>query len=95
MKIRGLRKRWLLNTVGVVCALGLVCVLVITMVFSAYYYSSMKSDLQYRAQTSRAFFADYLNQSYSAYYQSCVDYAKSYENNDRSVAPVAGKNAEK
>jgi len=28
----GLRRRWLLNTVGVICALGLVCVFVVTMV---------------------------------------------------------------
>ena len=38
-KIRGLRKRWLMNTVGVVCVLGMVCVLVVTLAFSAYYYS--------------------------------------------------------
>ncbi len=79
-KIRGLRKRWLLNTVGVICALGLVCALIVTMVFAAYYYSGMKSDLQYRAQTSTAFFEDYLNQSYKVYYQSCVQYAESFEN---------------
>ena len=75
----GLRRRWLLNTVGVVCALGLVCVFVVTMVFSAYYYSSMTSDLEYRAQATVAFFDDYLNQSYSEYYQACVDYVKDFE----------------
>ena len=79
-KIRGLRKRWLLNTVGVIFSLGLVCVLIVTMVFAAYYYSGMKSDLQYRAQTSTAFFSDYLNQSYKVYYQSCVQYAEGFEN---------------
>ena len=75
----GLRRRWLLNTVGVVCALGLVCVFVVTMVFSAYYYSSMTSDLEYRAQATVAFFDDYLNQIYSEYYQACVDYVKDFE----------------
>lgn len=79
-KVSGLRKRWLLNTVGVLSALGLVCVFIVTMVFSAYYYSSMTSDMKYRAQTTMAFFADNLNQSYQEYYQSCVDYAKSFEN---------------
>ena len=75
----GLRRRWLLNTVGVVCALGLVCVFVVTMVFSAYYYSSMISDLEYRAQATAAFFDDYLNQNYSEYYKACVDYVKDFE----------------
>lgn len=75
----GLRRRWLLNTVGVICALGLVCVFVVTMVFSAYYYSSMASDLEYRAQTTAAFFDDYLNQNYVEYYKACVDYVKEFE----------------
>lgn len=79
-KIRGLRKRWLLNTVGLITALGLICVLIVTMVFSAYYYSGMTSDLKYRAQATTAFFADNINQSYKDFYQSCVDYAKTFEN---------------
>ena len=78
-KLYGLRKRWLTNTVGVICALGLVCVFVVTMVFSAYYYSGITSDLRYRAQTTSAFFDDYLNQNYQEYYQACVDYVKGFE----------------
>lgn len=77
--IKGLRRRWLINTVGVVCALGLVCVLMITAVFSAYYYSAMESDMRYRARTTTEFFADYFNQSYNAYYQSCITYAQTFE----------------
>lgn len=75
----GLRGRWLLNTVGVVCALGLVCVLVVTAVFGAYYHSAMVADLRYRARTTTEFFADYLNQSYNQYYQSCITYAQTFE----------------
>lgn len=78
-RIKGLRRRWLINTVGVVCALGLVCVLTITAVFSVYYYSAMESDMRYRARTTTEFFADYLNQSYNEYYQSCITYAKTFE----------------
>jgi hypothetical protein len=33
-RIKGLRRRWLLNTVGVVTALGLVCVLAVTALFA-------------------------------------------------------------
>ena len=79
LKKRGLRRRWLLNTVGVVCTLGLVCVLVVTAVFAAYYYSSMESDMRYRAKSTTEFFADYLNQSYNQYYQSCITYAQTFE----------------
>lgn len=79
LKIKGLRRRWLLNTVGVVCTLGLVCVLVVTAVFAVYYYSSMESDMRYRARTTTEFFADYLNQNYNEYYQSCITYAQTFE----------------
>ena len=79
LKIKGLRRRWMLNTVGVICALGLVCVLVVTAVFAVYYYSSMESDLRYRAETTTEFFAEYLNQNYNEFYQSCIGYAQSFE----------------
>lgn len=82
LKIRGLRRRWLLNTVGVVCIMGLACVLVITAVFAANYYSTMESDMRYRARSTTEFFADYLNQNYNEYYQSCITYAQTFEDKD-------------
>ena len=48
-KIRGLRKRWLINTAGVVFLLGLVCVMAVTASFAAYYYSNMQADMENRA----------------------------------------------
>ncbi len=82
-RMSGLRKRWLFNTVGVMCILGLVCVLLITMAFAAYYYNTMESDMRYRAETTVDFLAEYMNQSYNDYYQSCVSYAKSFADRDR------------
>lgn len=78
-KIKGLRRRWIVNTVSVVSILGILCVSVITAAFSASYYSTMESDLKYRAKSTTEFFADYLNQSYNAYYQSCITYAQTFE----------------
>ena len=78
----GLRKRWIMNTVGVVSLLGLACVTVITMVFSAYYYSSVESELRYRAANITDFFAEYTSQNYSDYYQSCINYANTYDDKD-------------
>ena len=79
IKIKGLRRRWMLNTVGVLSALGLVCVLIVTMAFAVYYYSAMESDMRYRARTTTEFFADYLNQDYKQFYQSCITYAQTFE----------------
>lgn len=78
-RIKGLRRRWIINTVGVLCTLGLVCVLAVTAMFSAYYYSAMESDMRYRAETTTEFFAEYLNQSYNEYYQSCITYAQNFD----------------
>ena len=78
-KLSGLRRRWILNTVGVVCSLGLVCVLIVTAVFAISYYSNMESDMRYRARTTTEFFAEYLNLDYNQYYQSCITYAQTFE----------------
>ena len=82
-KVDGLRRRWLTNTVAVVAAVGLACVFAVTAVFAAYYYSNIQSDMYSRAKTTTEFFADYLNQSYNAYYQSCITYAKTFEDRER------------
>lgn len=82
-KLGGLRKRWIMNTVGVVLAIGLVCVLAVTMVFSAYYYSSVEGDLRSRAASAADFFADYTSQSYEDYYRSCVNYTKTFVDKDK------------
>ena len=78
-KLRGLRKRWMLNTLAVVCALGLVCALAVTATFAAYYYSNLESDMRRRAEETTEFFEDYLDQDYDGYYQSCITYAQTFE----------------
>lgn len=83
MKVKGLRRRWMINTLSVVCVVGLLCVLLITVAFSEYYYSNMKADLRYRAKTVTEFFADYQNQNYNKYYQSCITYARTFEEKDK------------
>ena len=57
-KQRSLRRRWLLNTMLVVCLLGLVCVTLVTYYVGSSYYSNMKSDLRYRARVASEFFGE-------------------------------------
>ncbi len=78
-----LRRRWLINTAGVVFALGMVCVMAVTASFATYYQSNMRSDLENRARTTTEFFAGYVDQSYKDYYQSCITYAQTFEDKDR------------
>ncbi|MBR5569713.1 MAG: HAMP domain-containing histidine kinase [Oscillospiraceae bacterium] len=81
-KIKGLRRRWIINTVSIVCVLGLICVLGVTAAFASYYYSAMESDMRYRARTTTEFFSEYINLSYNEYYQSCIAYAQGFEDKD-------------
>ena len=78
-KIKGLRRRWLINTLGIILILGLVCVIAVTASFAAYYYATIESDMRYRARSTTEFFADYLNLNYNEFYQSCITYAQTFE----------------
>ena len=82
IRVKGLRRRWLTSSVLVVCVLGLVSVLAVTAAFSAYYYSSTEADMRYRAQSTTDFFADYLDQDYASYYQTCISFAKTFDDGD-------------
>jgi len=92
LKIKGLRRRWLLNTVAVISILGIICVFGVTLGFGASYYSAMESDMRYRARTTTEFFAEYLNQSYNEYYQSCISYAQNFE--DKNIMELQFINAQ-
>ena len=91
-KISSLSRRWIVNTVSVVCAMGLACVLIITMVFAAYYYTNLESGMRRRAEETASFFADYLNQDDNEYYRSCITYARTFE--DRNSLELQFINAE-
>ena len=78
-KRSSLRGRWMGNTLTVFCIFGIVCVLVVTGTFTAYYYSNMRSDMMSRANQTSQFFSGYISQNYEDYYQSCVSYAQTFE----------------
>ena len=78
-KMKGLRRRCLLNTAGVVCAIGLVCVLIITAAFAAYYYSAMESDLRTYAEMGNEFLVGNVSLDDSTYYQVCITYVQTFD----------------
>lgn len=78
-KEKGLRRRWIINTAGTICALGMICVVLVTALFGGYYYSAMESDMCLRAETTTEFLSSVTNQSYNEYYQSCIIYAQTFE----------------
>ena len=76
----GLRRRWMTNTITVVTALGLVCVLAVTASFAAFYYSNMESDLRELAQNRGSFVQEFQDWEDADFYQFCLDYVRTGEN---------------
>lgn len=81
-KVTGLEKRWLVNNVSIMIALVAACILIVTVMQAAYYYSNMASGLESKARTTTDFFGSYISQSYNEYYQSCIQFAQTFEEKD-------------
>lgn len=78
-KNKSLRGRWIGNTLSTFCVLGLLAVLLVTGTFGVYYYTSMCSDLEAKAEQTCQFFANYIGQNFDDYYHSCVTYAQTFD----------------
>ena len=50
---------------------------------AAYYDTNLRSGLETKAKTTTDFFSNYISQSYNEYYQSCIKFAKTFEEKDR------------
>ena len=79
----GLQKRWLRNTLSILFAIVLLCVIALSIMVAAYYYSSMEAGMEAKARTSTNFFDNYVRQSYNEYYQSCAKFAQSFDSKDQ------------
>ena len=78
-KAKGVEHRWMFNNVALVIALVLSFVVVFCVSFAIYRYSSLRSTMEEKAETTANFFENYLNQSYDDYYQSCVRFAQNFD----------------
>ena len=79
---KGLKGRWLRNTLSIVLAIVLLCVTALSVVVAAYYYSNMEAGLRSKARTSTLFFETYAGQSYHEYYQSCAKFTQTFDAKD-------------
>ena len=82
-RLRGLRRRWMFNTVLPVSALLIVVVALFSVGISSYYFGSMQKGLETRAQAVANSFNEYfMNNGYSNYYQKAVQSAETFEDKD-------------
>lgn len=91
-KISGLRKRWLANTVGVICALGTVCVLIITAFCAVDGYSDLETELRYRVSTAAELLSENEEQSVAAYVSACGSYVESFHHDSGMAVQLVDEN---
>ncbi|MCI2057789.1 MAG: HAMP domain-containing histidine kinase [Oscillibacter sp.] len=83
LHIRGLRQRWMVNTVAPVLVLLILIVTLFSAGIASYYYSAMRTGLEQKARTAAEFFNTYSMNSYTEFYQQAVSYTDGFEDKGR------------
>ena len=83
LRIRGLRQRWIVNTIMPVLVLLVLIVTLFSAGVSSYYYSSVRDGLEKQAQAMAGAFNDYFMTGYTEYYQMAVQTIDSFEDKSR------------
>ena len=69
-----MRQRWLLHTAAIAGVIGLLCVLLITSVFSVKLYAARETEILEYVDAAEVYFNDHVNKSEEEYYSACVAY---------------------
>ena len=83
LRLRGLRKRWIVNTILPVLVLLMLLVTLVSVGVSTYYYSSMENGLVKQVEAMSNAFNDYFMNSYSEYNQMATQAVDTYEDKSR------------
>ena len=84
IRLRGLRQRWIINTVMPVFILVVLIVVLFSAGVSSYYYGTMQKSLETRAQAIANSFNEYfMDSGYISFYPKAVQAADSFEDKDR------------
>jgi len=74
-RFKGIRRRWLTNSIGVMLFVILLAVTVLSVAMGSYYYATMSNGLQVKAEYAVDFFSNYRTKS--EYYQHVLTYVNS------------------
>ena len=84
LRLRGLRQRWIVNTVMPVLVLLILLMTLFSAGVSSYYYRSMQNGLEKQAQALASAFDDYfMDNGFAEYSRKAEQTANSYEDKDR------------
>ncbi len=77
-KIKGLRRRWFVNTFGVIATLGLACVLIVSALFAWFSYSGMEKQMRSIAKETDSYIATQNAESAESLFEICIEYTASF-----------------
>ena len=92
IRIRGLRKRWLINAIGPILVVALLGVAVFSVSIANYYYGGMRSGLEAKAREATGAFNTYAMNSYNEFYQTAYSYTETFEDKDKLELQFIGSN---
>ena len=81
LKMKGIRKRWMLNSIGVVVLILTLAVASFSLAAQNYYYSSISNSLEAKAKTATNYFSNYTTSS--EYLQAAQGYVDSFEDSTK------------
>ena len=91
LRLRGLRQRWIFNSIVPILALLVLIVALFSAGVSNYYYGTMQKGLESRAQALANSFNEYfMDNGFSSYYQKAVQSAESFEDKNRMELQFIG-----
>ena len=79
LRIQGLRKRWILNSVGPVILILVLAAILASATVANNYYGSARSTLEAKAKAGADYFNSYSMSSYSEYHRNASLYAASFD----------------
>ncbi len=83
LQIRGLRKRWIINSVGPVTIVLMLIAIFSVLGVTSFYYNSAFSTLEAEARAGADYFNTYSMSSYSTYYRSATQYTATFDSADK------------
>ncbi|MDR0951425.1 MAG: sensor histidine kinase [Oscillospiraceae bacterium] len=81
-KLKGIKGRWMLNSIAAVIVLVLIAIMTFSLSQSSFYYASIRTALENKAQTAAEFFTSYVTRTYYDYYNSAYRYTEMFEDKD-------------
>lgn len=92
IRIKGLRKRWLINSLGPIVMVALLCIAVFSVSIANYYYTGMRTGLEAKAKEAANAFNTYSMNSYNEFVPIATSYAESFQDKDKLELQFIGSN---